>query len=83
MIRDFSPIAVTCIAIRDAILNKMFPAFVYGHNIIPTYVGTGVSCTALCLAVTSPVVGCVRLSLIQLNFSIWALASTAGVVSAI
>ena len=49
-------------------------------NIIPTYVGTGVSCAALCLGVTSPVVGCSRLCFIQLNFSIWAIASAPGVV---
>ena len=49
--------------------NSLFR--VWACNIIPTCVGTGVSCAALWIADSSHVVGCALLCFIQINFSIW------------
>ena len=51
-------------------------------NIMPIYVGTGVSCAMLCLTLSDDVLF-VRLCLMLLNFNIWTTASAAGFVSAI
>ena len=50
-------------------------------NIIPMYVGSGVSCATLCLTEVDDVVPRVRLCLTLLNFSIWAAVIAAGLVS--
>ena len=45
------------------------------------YVGVSVSCAAVCLTMTDAVVPRVLLCLMLLNFSVWAMASAAGVES--
>ena len=51
-------------------------------NIRPMYMGTGVSWATLCLTDTvGPCACCVRLCLMLLNLSIWAMASAAVVVT--
>jgi len=47
------------------------------------YIGSGVSCATLCLTLVDDVVPRVRLCLMLLNFSIWAVGIAAGLVSAI